>query len=967
MSEEPGTEAAKPVRTLLTIRPPRLFSVNGIGLRLHGRRARDPETGSYVRTRSLTFVFVPLLALDAWRVLDAEDGWYCLAKERLTGFDRKLNASVLTGVLALIAFGAWQQHFGSERYLSAQKLAQADEQRSAGRIGAAARLYAELVESDSSQRREAEARFAGLADELATATLAEITAVAAAAGAERQLATEALLAAGFAAAETHAPDDPGATFLLLEALVPALAPAAPVERPAAVLTTLAAALPADPRPASLLAELWERAGDSARCETLLEPHAARLGTLEGARILGQLRLGQDRLEESQRLLEPYVGEKLPRLHAAAEECERLYQRSQEEALEQLNRDSSFRRTWEAASEDRRETLVEGRITAHLRDDRALARAQAEFERASAIVPVALSLGVVQLRRAQAASGPERTRGLEAAEQTFLALRGNAGEEAEFQFLLGQVYYWLGKETEGRALLEQFLASEERSSPALATVAGVLREVGRSAEARTLAEEAYESARDDGERDAAASLRYVLGIDQADRMAWLERCTSDDPFTRANRAFELGLHALNSGDRAEARSKLGEAVDGFCALTGSSAAFNNAATAQRNLSVLLGTSESLEKSLELFERALALEPANSIGLWNTAEAYASKCAFDLVAGEIDLARLGLQPGLGQLEFLYDDEAGHEQHRARLASDASLQRAAGCMARYATLAPQDLNACAWRLEHLERSRDLDALARFEQECNALDIERADGNEQLRGYYAGEEWALVERRTAVARLEARLAELEPAQGTTYAVAAVQLAGALQGLAPALPPAETDVNRLVALAESAFAAAPARATRQALIAALAQRAVATLAARFPDLAELAARTRRSTSHHSMLVFALNAAGPPRAELALDEDVVRLLELERDALRRLPSRARPSQWALFRTLDPELASTLAKSILNDEAARLARRIDTRIHPMHTGPALERCWELVLAGEDAAARELLAEFERRGVPMPRLP
>ena len=61
-------------------RSPALFQWNGIGFALHGQRDRDGETGTYVATHWLTVLWIPLLALGAYRVARAEDGWYVLGK-----------------------------------------------------------------------------------------------------------------------------------------------------------------------------------------------------------------------------------------------------------------------------------------------------------------------------------------------------------------------------------------------------------------------------------------------------------------------------------------------------------------------------------------------------------------------------------------------------------------------------------------------------------------------------------------------------------------------------------------------------------------------------------------------------------------------------------------------------------------------------------------------------------------------
>src|SRR5207244_144824 len=76
-------------------KPPTLTTVNGIGPTLVGRRDYDSATYSYVKTHCFAVLFIPLLALGAYRVCDApRGGWYFLGKVPLSGFARTWNKLV---------------------------------------------------------------------------------------------------------------------------------------------------------------------------------------------------------------------------------------------------------------------------------------------------------------------------------------------------------------------------------------------------------------------------------------------------------------------------------------------------------------------------------------------------------------------------------------------------------------------------------------------------------------------------------------------------------------------------------------------------------------------------------------------------------------------------------------------------------------------------------------------------------
>jgi hypothetical protein len=73
-------------------KPPSLSTVNGFGLGVYGRRDYDQETETYVITRCLSALYLPLFALDAFRVADAGSRtWFFLGREPLSFFARAWN------------------------------------------------------------------------------------------------------------------------------------------------------------------------------------------------------------------------------------------------------------------------------------------------------------------------------------------------------------------------------------------------------------------------------------------------------------------------------------------------------------------------------------------------------------------------------------------------------------------------------------------------------------------------------------------------------------------------------------------------------------------------------------------------------------------------------------------------------------------------------------------------------------
>src|SRR5947199_280923 len=90
---------------------PALGSVNGIGLLAYGARDYDEETRTYVKTQCFCVLFVPVLAIGAYRVADAEGGgWYFLGKVPLSTLARLWNFLLLGGGVLALGAVLWFKH-----------------------------------------------------------------------------------------------------------------------------------------------------------------------------------------------------------------------------------------------------------------------------------------------------------------------------------------------------------------------------------------------------------------------------------------------------------------------------------------------------------------------------------------------------------------------------------------------------------------------------------------------------------------------------------------------------------------------------------------------------------------------------------------------------------------------------------------------------------------------------------------
>jgi tetratricopeptide (TPR) repeat protein len=148
----------RPIKSL-----PSLTTINGIGAGLYGARDNDPETGTYVKTHCMCILFVPVIALAAYRVAALpEGGWSVMGRVPLSKLAKAWNWMLLCTVLALIAWGVVSAYTGSADYQAGRKLAQADQAAAEGNLVEASRLYAEVARSRTEHGATARERLVAL-------------------------------------------------------------------------------------------------------------------------------------------------------------------------------------------------------------------------------------------------------------------------------------------------------------------------------------------------------------------------------------------------------------------------------------------------------------------------------------------------------------------------------------------------------------------------------------------------------------------------------------------------------------------------------------------------------------------------------------------------------------------------------------------------------------------------------------
>jgi tetratricopeptide (TPR) repeat protein len=952
---------------------PSLMTINGIGLSMYGSRDYDEDTRTYVKTRCFCVVFVPLLAVDAYRVANAQKGWYFLGKVPLSQFAKVWNCLLPLVLLAGAGVGWWHHYSHSPEYSAGRQLAEAARLADAGQVGQAARVYRDVARGSTSQAAAAMERINNLTGEPAgQARPAEAAGVFQVAVELRQRypAFGNLFPRGMELVNQHADADPAGALAVLEAVTP-LAPDAKELTPKRqqLLEGAVAQEPENPEPAAKLALIFEARQDWDRCEALLTPHLHRLGTTEGARVLGQRFAHLGKFDQAHALLVPYTEGRLKQLHAAEQAFVKAVKEADKKIVESLNSKKapgfSYDR-YKAAGKVQQDTMVQEYIQLKLRDDPDVSAAREAMAREAEVVPVALDLGIVLLRRGQAQTDPEARRAeLEKAEKTFLAVRGLAGQSDEYRLSLGQVYYWLGKHAEGRKLFDELLKAQKRNFETLLGVSRLLREVGAHSEARTLAEEAYQKEKDPTKKYQAAIQRALLLIDLDDRITWLRRANPGDLAVKASLSDALGEKALQEGKDAEAATHLREAIDLYARQAATATTLNNGALAHFSLYAVTGKRATLDKGVDMLDKAITLLPSDSILLHNAADSVLGVALRDIIGPAIDLKALKISGSQELLSYLYGDRPGRDELSQRVRQHAGIAKAIAYYERLLVLAPKNASAY-FSLASLYRfTRNLEALRGLDKRLDGVELDLADSTRETLEYLRGKKDAQLQQefKASIDRHEKQVAETRDMPNkATFAVAATHLVYNLTALD--YLGQQVDPNRIVRLAEEAHTAAPSRATHGCLIGALLFRAHRALTEKVPTYAALAARTKRSVGTGYLVAVALSWEGPVQATAQSHPDVQRAVLLLKEAQAAFPDAPDPWTWAMIQSTYPDDAAVVRKALLEDELGRADRAIELRLAPVSGANVLQAYWAMQAAGEATKGRAILQAAADRGVPLP---
>lgn len=389
---------------------------------------------------------------------------------------------------------------------------------------------------------------------------------------------------------------------------------------------LAAALELSPGDHDLVcavAELRRAEGQTAEACTMIEA----LGSPGRLNAEAQLSLAScwmelGRLEPADELLSRIVETRMPAFQAAVQAYDVAAQALVERHGNNADRGvfpPSLQADLERASYEEQPAIYQTWLVGQLSADPNLMALRAQSQELGTVVPAAVSLGTLKLRRANSATGDERALLLADAERVFLSIREQAEGVPSFHIGLGQVYHRLGRAEEGERELAGVLAQGDLDLKM--AVAGVYRELGLEPRAREVAEQVLNGAGPDDDHRAASAaiLLSMMETELEDRQRWLERAPSGNVQVETSLLELRAARALREDQLEEASRLYAEAAERYHETAEhSSASANNEALAHQARYLCDGRRRHLTRAIQGMRASVRMQPDSAIAVGNLAD-------------------------------------------------------------------------------------------------------------------------------------------------------------------------------------------------------------------------------------------------------------------------------------------------------------------------------------------------------------
>lgn len=586
-----------------------------------------------------------------------------------------------------------------------------------------------------------------------------------------------------------------------------------------------------------------------------------------------------------------------------------------------------------------------------------------YEEASAIVPVIMDLGISELRAGQNSGDPaQRVSLFKKAEDRFISLQEADGGSVESKSFLSQVYFWSGRQDDGKKLFEEILKLSNRSVENLLTLAGTYREVGDVVAAKELCKEAFEKAgATEDQKSSAASYLVLMANETDEKVEWLEKITPRNVATKTRLAEARGQLLLEDSKNDEAVEYFREAAEGWASLPPSSSSMNNAALVEATLFNLTGEISHHENGSKFMERAAKLDPNNSIVLENASSFLLNTALMQITKDRIHprLVREGI--GLGSLRSLYTDQTSRAELLNQLKKNENFTKALTYLDRALLLAPNNSGLYGSALAIHAYLKDENALAGILRQAESARFDHSQQVIAMKDFLSGSEDDKV--RTTIQQTTAYqqdlISQIEDPVAKQFVIAN-QVDSRLEAFTVGDP---IDYEAEIALLENAMQVAPSTRIQTPLIDARCKQACDAITAQNPESKKLVDSARRLTGARFIIILGLTSE-TIRPVIISDPAVKKAFEAFLDSSARFPDS--PDHLSVFhaKSFRPDQYANIQEKFIKDGLTDQTNKLQQILSGWHPTQMISSAVHHLARGESAEAASFLAKAKSFGLQLP---
>jgi tetratricopeptide (TPR) repeat protein len=540
----------------------------------------------------------------------------------------------------------------------------------------------------------------------------------------------------------------------------------------------------------------------------------------------------------------------------------------------------------------------------------------------------------------------------------------ASDSDTYRLSLGQVYYWLGKQEDGRKLFEEYLTANSRSFKSLLELGAQYRQIGSDTDARAMGEEAYSKAASDSEHFAAANFRSLCFKDLDDKIAWLAKCDSADADVKASLSVSKGEKAIQDGHDQEAAQMFQTAIDAYGQMTRSASTVNDTAIAYYGLFQANGDRASLDRCVDYFQQAVDLSPSDTVLIYNAAGTILDGAIADVIGDSIDLRALHAPADISMLSSLYKNEAERTVVAEKLKSHPGTARAMSYFQKLMVIAPKKPEPYGTIYEVAQFTHDENLLRGLEQHLQSAGLDSSEQLEDAKSVLTGDK---DQKNTAVltAFLTKSLETLDAVrsrQDRTTAVAmesAVYLMLALDQIN-----GSQDADQIVNLAQDAARISPSGRANGLLGAALFDRAVKRLRKSDANFDAFAGKFEKRMGPTYLIAAAAMANASYQQAVLQDPDVRMAMQQMISEFASYPDSCSANEWAMLHAANLPEAAKAADILKRVPRIQIEDSIELLLNPCALNTAMDWNWLMQAEGRSGDGKGPLMKIAAMGLPIP---